>query len=32
MKAKVVDNNAKLILAEAEVPKALDQAFREGNV
>ncbi len=32
MKAKVVDNNAKLILAEAEVPKAMAQAFREGNV
>ena len=32
MKAKGVDNNAKLILAEAEVPKAMAQAFREGNV
>ena len=32
MKAKVVDNNAKLILAEAEVPKAMAQSFREGNV
>lgn len=32
MKAKVVDNNAKLILAEAEVPKAMAQAFREGNI
>lgn len=32
MKAKVVDNNAKLILAEAEVPKAMAQAFRDGNV
>lgn len=32
MKAKVVDNNSKLILAEAEVPKAMAQAFREGNV
>ena len=32
MKAKVVDNNSKLILAEAEVPKAMAQAFRDGNV
>ena len=32
MIAKVVDNNAKLILAEAEVPKAMAQAFREGNI
>lgn len=32
MKAKVVDNSAKLILAEAEVPKAMAQAFREGNI
>ena len=32
MKAKVADNRSRLILAEAEVPKAMAGAFREGNV
>ncbi|MFH0964124.1 MAG: flotillin-like protein FloA [Planctomycetota bacterium] len=32
MKAQVVENRAKVILAEAEIPKAIAQAFREGNL
>ncbi len=32
MKAKVADNRAKLILAEAEVPRAMAAAFRDGNI
>jgi len=32
MKAHVVENRAKVVLAEAEVPKAMAQAFREGNL
>ena len=32
MKAKIHENRAKVILAEAEVPKALAQAFRDGNL
>jgi len=32
MQAEVVENRAKLVLAEAEVPKAIAQAFREGNL
>ena len=31
MKAKIHENRAKVVLAEAEVPKALSQAFRDGN-
>ena len=30
MKAKVADNRSKLILAEAEVPKSMAEAFRKG--
>ena len=30
MKAKVADNRSKLILAEAEVPRAMGDAFRQG--
>ncbi len=32
MKAKVADNQAGLVLAEAEVPLAMADAFREGNL
>jgi uncharacterized protein YqfA (UPF0365 family) len=32
MKAKVAENRARLVLAEAEVPQAMAQAFRQGNV
>lgn len=32
MKAKVSENRAKLILAEAEVPMAMADAFRKGNL
>lgn len=32
MSAEVRENRAKVVLAEAEVPKAIAQAFREGNL
>ena len=32
MRATVVENRAKVVLAEAEIPKAMAQAFREGNL
>jgi uncharacterized protein YqfA (UPF0365 family) len=32
MKAKVADNRAQLVLAEAEVPKSMAHAFRAGNL
>lgn len=32
MTALVEENRAKVILAEAEIPKAISQAFREGNL
>lgn len=32
MKAQVQENRAKVVLAEAEVPKAMAAAFREGNL
>jgi uncharacterized protein YqfA (UPF0365 family) len=32
MKAKVASNRADLVLAEAEVPLALAEAFRDGNI
>ena len=32
MTALVEENQAKVVLAEAEVPKAISQAFREGNL
>ncbi len=32
MSAEVVANRAKVVLAEAEIPKAIAQAFREGNL
>ena len=32
MQAQVVENRAKVVLAEAEIPKAMAQAFREGNL
>ena len=32
MRAKVEENRATLVLAEAEVPKAISQAFREGHL
>ncbi len=32
MKAAVVENRAKVVLAEAEVPKAMADAFRAGNL
>jgi uncharacterized protein YqfA (UPF0365 family) len=32
MRAKVEENRASVVLAEAEVPKALSQAFREGHL
>jgi uncharacterized protein YqfA (UPF0365 family) len=31
-KAKVAENRARLVLAEAEVPKAMADAFRRGNI
>ena len=32
MRAQVTENRAKLVLAEAEIPRAIAQAFREGNL
>ena len=32
MKAKVGENRAQLVLAEAEVPKAMAYAFEHGNL
>ena len=32
MVALVQENRAKVVLAEAEVPKAMAEAFREGNL
>ncbi|MDA0839927.1 MAG: flotillin-like protein FloA [Planctomycetota bacterium] len=32
MKAQVVENQARVVLAEAEIPKAIAQALREGNL
>ncbi len=32
MSAQVTENRSKVVLAEAEVPKAIAQAFREGNL
>jgi len=32
MSAAVTENRAKVVLAEAEIPKAIAQAFREGNL
>jgi len=32
MKAQVVENRAKVVLAEAEIPLAISQAFREGKL
>ena len=32
MTAQVEENRAKVVLAEAEIPKAISQAFREGNL
>ena len=32
MTAMVVENRSKVVLAEAEIPKAISQAFREGNL
>jgi uncharacterized protein YqfA (UPF0365 family) len=32
MVAQVTENRAKVVLAEAEIPKAIAQAFREGNL
>ena len=32
MKAKVAENRAAVLLAQAEVPRAMAQAFREGNL
>ncbi|MCI0342972.1 MAG: flotillin-like protein FloA [Planctomycetales bacterium] len=32
MKALIHENRAKVVLAEAEIPKAISQAFREGNL
>lgn len=32
MKAKVQENRAQVVLAEAEVPKAMAEAFRKGNL
>jgi len=32
MSAQVVENRAKVVLAEAEVPKAIAEAFRSGNL
>lgn len=32
MKAKVAENRARLVMAEAEVPRAMADAFRHGNI
>jgi len=32
MTAEVQENRAKVVLAEAEVPQAIAQAFREGRI
>ena len=32
MSAEVVENRAKVVLQEAEIPKAIAEAFREGNL
>jgi len=32
MTALIAENRAKVVLAEAEIPKAISQAFREGNL
>lgn len=32
MKARVQENRALVVLAEAEVPKAMAEAFRQGNL
>ncbi len=32
MRAELIENRAKVALAEAEIPKAIAQAFREGNL
>ncbi len=32
MRALVQENRAKVVLAEAEVPQAIAEAFREGNL
>ena len=32
MRAKVEENRAAVVLAEAEVPKAISQAFRDGHL
>ena len=32
MKAKVAENRARLVLAESDVPRAMADAFREGNL
>jgi uncharacterized protein YqfA (UPF0365 family) len=32
MKAKVASNRSEVVLAEAEVPLAMAEAFRSGNV
>ena len=32
MKAEVAKNRALVVLAEADVPKAMSAAFREGNL
>ena len=32
MKALVHENRAKVVLAEAEIPKAMAEAFRSGNL
>jgi uncharacterized protein YqfA (UPF0365 family) len=32
MKAAIEENQAKVVLAEAEIPKAISEAFRSGNL
>jgi uncharacterized protein YqfA (UPF0365 family) len=32
MKAKVAENRARLVVAEAEVPMAMAEAFRKGHI
>ena len=32
MTAQIQENRAKVVLAEAEIPKAISQAFRDGNL
>jgi uncharacterized protein YqfA (UPF0365 family) len=32
MRARVEENRAQLVLSEAEVPKAISQAFRDGRI